>query len=97
MILTNLLAMETNINKIYHGLIATLDHPSAIVKCWAISGVCYLGRKWSSRKKKILHRLTKLESDSSIAVRHRAGAAIKVLINDRLPMPAGWIKNYLKG
>lgn len=93
MILTNLLTVVNNADEIYHGLIAILDDHSAIVKCWAISGLCFLGRKYPSKNKHILRRLSKLETDTSIAVRHRAATAMKVLLNNHLPMPGGWIKS----
>jgi HEAT repeat protein len=97
MILSNLIEVAKNVDKIYHGLLAMLDDHSAIVKCWAISGLCYLGRKRSSREKQILQRLASLERDPSVAVRHRAVTAMKVLLNNNLPMPTGWIKSQKSG
>jgi HEAT repeat protein len=93
MILTNLLALEQNIDKIGATLMMLLADPNAFVRSWAIAGLCILGRKYPKKRKRIIASLSDLQDDASIAVRHRAAKALKLLTNDQLPMPAGWVKS----
>ena len=93
MILTNLLSMETNVDEIERTLVRLLDDESAIVRSWSISGLCIFGRKFPQRRDQIISRITRLEQDPSIAVRHRTTQAVKFLINERLAISPGWVKS----
>jgi HEAT repeat protein len=93
MILTNLLALGQNSDKVTATLVALLVDPNAFVKSWAITGLCILGRKYPKTRKRIIASLSDLQRDASIAVRHRATKALRLLTNDQLSLPAGWIKS----
>jgi HEAT repeat protein len=98
MVLTNLLALEQNVDKIGATMMALLADPNAFVKSWAITGLCILGRKYPNKRKRILAGLSELRRDASIAVRHRAAKAISLLTSDQLTLPTGWIKSrQIKG
>jgi HEAT repeat protein len=93
MILTNLLTLEQNPDKVAATLTVLLLDPNAFVKSWAITGLCLLGRKYPKKRKRIMASLSALQGDASIAVRHRATKALQLLTNDQLPLPAGWNKS----
>lgn len=93
MSLTNLLALNQQVNQIATTLLGLLQDKSPFVKSWAIAGLCVLGRRYPRKQKRILERLTHLQQDPSIAIRHRTATAIRLLINPQLSLPAGWLKS----
>ncbi len=93
MILTNLLPIHKNNEQIESALSGMLQDRSAIVRSWAVSGLCILGRKYTDKRRYIIASLSGLERDPSIAVRHRAAKALRYLLNDALELPAGWNKS----
>jgi HEAT repeat protein len=93
MILTNLLALEQNVDKVGATLMVLLSDPNAFVKSWAITGLCLLGRKYPKKRKRIIAGLSNLQQDASIAVRHRVAKAISLLTSDQVTLPAGWVKS----
>ncbi len=74
-------------------LLDMLGDESAFVKSWCISSLVIWGRCYPEWRQTIIEGLTLLTRDASIAVRHRAEKAIRLLLNERLPMPAGWMKS----
>ncbi len=92
MILTNFLVLNQSVGLIESTLIALLEDPSAFVRSWSISGLCILGRIHPNKRRGILAALAKCEKDASIAVRHRAARAIKLLVDEKSKLPQGWLK-----
>lgn len=74
-------------------LLDMLGDESVFVKSWCISSLTIWGRRQVQWKQPILDGLSPLSHDASIAVRHRTEKAIRLLLNDQLPVPAGWIKS----
>ena len=92
MLLTNLAPLSGNIDLIIDILINRLQDESAFVQCWAISGLCILGRRNSERTVEIIQSLKPLRNVYGTAVRSRASKAIDSLENPYLPIPKGWVK-----
>jgi len=93
MILTNLTGFQECVGSAATALVHLLNDESAFVRSWALTGLCMVGRAYARRRPAILRRLASLQNDKSIAVRVRATKAVALLLNDHLPMPAGWIKS----
>jgi len=74
------------------GPIGRLDDPSAIVRAWAVSGLCLIARRFDGFDGDILPRLRRRERDQSIAVRHRAATAVGLLLDPSKPIPKSWVK-----
>jgi HEAT repeat protein len=72
-------------------LLARLDDGSAFVRAWSVSGLSVLGRGFGGEGR-ILAGLRRLESDRSIAVRHRAAKARGLLTDRTRPLPESWVK-----
>ncbi len=93
MIFGNLANDETLVDPIIPTLIDMLADESAFVKSWCISSLVIWGRQKSERRQEILAALAPLSRDNSIAVRHRTEKAIQLLLDEQLPIPAGWVKS----
>ena len=93
MILTNLAGFQECVRSVTATLVHLLNDESAFVRSWALTGLSMVGRIYARRRPAILRRLASLQNDTSIAVRVRAAKAVALLLNDHLPMPAGWIKS----
>lgn len=74
-------------------LIDMLGDESPFVKTWATSSLVIWGRRYLQWQPEIIERLLPLSRDASIAVRHRAEKAIRLLMNPHLPLPSGWVKS----
>jgi HEAT repeat protein len=92
MLLGNLATEGASLGEIVDTLLALLADPSPFVKSWAISGLCQIGRRYPERQGKIMEELAPLGRDPSIAVRHRAEKAMRLLMDPRLELPASWVK-----
>ena len=93
MLLTNLTLTEPIADTTCPVLCALLDDRNAFVRSWAVSGLCLLARKYPEYKEEVLARFAALQQDPKIAVRHRAEMAVRLLLDDRMAVPAGWVKN----
>lgn len=92
MILGNMAESGENVEPLARALLALLDDPSPFVKSWAVSGLCLIGRDSPSRRGRFLAAISRLRNDRSIAVRHRASRAIRLLTDESEPIPPSWVK-----
>lgn len=92
MILANVTRSAATARSTTPALLALLDDPSALVRAWAISGLCLIGRRFDVFADGILPAVKKRSNDRSIAVRHRAPTAIGLLVNPDRPVPGSWVK-----
>jgi HEAT repeat protein len=91
MVLTWITRSPATARRTIPALLARLDDPSAFVRAWSVSGLCVLGRVFGGEAR-ILAGLRRLESDRSIAVRHRAAMARRLLTDRTKPLPESWLK-----
>jgi hypothetical protein len=77
-------------------LLQALDDSSVFVKSWAIVSLTILGRRQRSFRILIIDRFVKLQNDKSIAIRSKIRKALDILVNERIPIPPGWIKGSEK-
>jgi HEAT repeat protein len=97
MLLGNLAVLKKLAAPVGSTLLDMLADPSVFVKSWVISSLCIVGRKYPAQREQIIQGLVPLLKNHSPAVRSRASKATQLLLNDSLPMPAGWVKsNRLK-
>ena len=73
-------------------LLRLLKDESVIVRSWAISSLCIIGRRDKRRRRRIIDAIGTLQHDKSVAIRARTAEALKVLRNENVPLPAGWSK-----
>jgi hypothetical protein len=73
-------------------LLRLLKDESVIVRSWAISSLCIIGRREKRRRRRIIDAIGTLQHDKSVAIRARTAEALKVLRNENVPLPAGWSK-----
>jgi HEAT repeat protein len=92
MILANVTRSAATARRATPVLLALLDDPSAFVRSWAVSGLCLIGRRFDEFADGILPAVKKRSNDRSIAVRHRAATAIRLLVDPEKPVPRSWIK-----
>ena len=92
MILEHVTISPSRARRTVPGLIGRLDDPSAIVRAWAVSGLCLIARRFDGFDGDILPRLRRRERDQSIAVRHRAATAVGLLLDPLKPIPKSWVK-----
>ena len=92
MSLTNVTRSPATARRTTPALAALLADRSAFVRAWAVSGLCLVGRSFDGSTKDIVPALQRLEGDPSIAVRHRAVMAVRLLLDPRRPMPRSWVK-----
>ena len=93
MLFADLIEHKPAAHEIFKALSILLYDPSAFVTSWAISGLCILGRRYPARRPAIVWQLGSLGEDRSAAVRNRVGKALRLLLNDQLPLPKGWVKS----
>lgn len=93
MIFGNLAHEQRLTETIIPTLLDMLGDESAFVKSWCVSSLVIWGRRQPQWKQTILEGLSALSHAASIAVRHRAEKAVQLLLDERLPMPAGWVKS----
>ena len=73
-------------------LLQLLDDGSVFVKSWAIVSLTVLGRDHPPYRPQIIERFSRLRDDPSIAIRSKIRKALDVLVNEKIPIPGGWIK-----
>jgi HEAT repeat protein len=73
-------------------LLRLLNDESVIVRSWAISSLCIIGRRDKRRRRRIIDAIGTIQHDKSVAIRARTAEALKVLRNENVPLPAGWSK-----
>jgi HEAT repeat protein len=93
MLLGNMAALRKLASPVGSVLLEMLADPSVFVKSWVISSLCIVGRKYPTQREQIIQGLIPLQKNHSPAVRSRASKATQLLLNDNLPMPAGWVKS----
>jgi len=93
MIFGNLAHENTLAESIIPTLLDMLGDESVFVKSWAISSLVIWGRRQAQWRQTILDGLSPLIHHASIAVRHRAEKATRLLMDERLSLPAGWVKS----
>jgi HEAT repeat protein len=93
MIFGHLAMYEEQIEILRSALFNLLDDESVFAKSWAIASLCIIGRIYPQENQPIADRISRLQRDSSIAIRTRAGKAINVLTNPSASFPKGWIKS----
>jgi hypothetical protein len=97
MLLTNQVVSAVAAKQVVPVLIGQLSDRSAFVRSWAISGLCIIARRYTGIKRLILQQLRSVDRDPKVSVRHRARTAIRVLLDDKAPIPATWVKVTGKG
>lgn len=93
MLFGNLAYEQTLAEKLVPLLLDMVEDESPFVKSWVISSLLIWGRLYPEWQPKILESLILLREDTSIAVRHRADKAIRLLLNEAFPLPPGWVKS----
>jgi HEAT repeat protein len=96
MILANAGLPAGELEKAISVLLQALDDSSVFVKSWAIVSLTILGRRQRSFRILIIDRFVKLQNDKSIAIRSKIRKALDILVNERIPIPPGWIKGSEK-
>jgi HEAT repeat protein len=86
MIFGNLAYDPTLAESVIPVLIDMLTDESAFVKSWCISSLVIWGRRKTEWRQGIIEALAPLSRDNSIAVRHRVEKAIRLLLDERLPI-----------
>jgi HEAT repeat protein len=89
MILGNTASPAEETRPVISALLRLLKDESVIVRSWAISSLCIVGRRDKGRRRKIIDSIAALQHDKSIAIRVRAVKALKVLRNENESLPAG--------
>ncbi|HSF80687.1 MAG TPA: hypothetical protein VLA49_05615, partial [Anaerolineales bacterium] len=76
-------------------LFALLADASVFTVSWVIVSLCILARKYPEKNDQILNRIAPLKRHDSIAIRSKAGKAIKLLTQADAQFPQGWLKSSL--
>ena len=95
MIFGHLALNEELIDMLQSALFDLLEAESVFAKSWAIVSLCIIGRVYPQKSDRIVNRISKLQTDSSIAIRSRAGKALNILTNPSVSFPKGWIKSEM--
>jgi hypothetical protein len=74
-------------------LLPLLHEESVYASSWAIVSLCIFARKYPESRDRILKAILALQGHEKAAVRSRIKKAIALLVDDRLPFPAGWVKS----
>ncbi|KPL07536.1 hypothetical protein AMJ86_04205 [bacterium SM23_57] len=93
MLLGHLLACDIDGEIIHETLLDLLEENSVFTRSWAIVSLCILARKFPHLKTQIIEHVVPLKTNGSIAIRSKADKALRVLLNDDIPFPKGWIKS----
>jgi HEAT repeat protein len=93
MTLAHLAGSPALVDLIVETLTALLADGSAFVRSWAIAGLCVVERLYPERLHEFLADISTLQSDPRASVRSRARRAVRILLNDDAPFPAGWNKS----
>jgi HEAT repeat protein len=93
MLMGHMTVYDEEIGQIAFTLLRMLHDESVFVRSWVIVSLCIVARKDEDRREEILQCISKLQSDSSVAIRSKVRNAIQILINDQQRFPKGWIKS----
>jgi hypothetical protein len=89
MILGNTMSSVEDSGPVVSALFRLLKDESVLVRSWAISSLCIIGRRDKRRRRKMIDAIGALQHDKSIAIRVRAVKALRVLRTENEPLPAG--------
>ncbi len=89
----HLVVLDGPVEPLLSALFELLADESAYAVSWAITSLCIIARKYPQQHKRILQRLSGLERKDSKAIRARLEKAIRLLTDDALPFPNGWVKS----
>lgn len=92
MIFGNLAVFKEEAGSLTTALYHLLEDGSVFVQSWAIVSLCILGRRDRGRGEEILRRIKAHQNDRSTAIRSKVIKAIRLLEDEHVPMPAGWVK-----
>ena len=95
MIFGHLVLYEELIDILQSALFDLLEAESVFAKSWAIVSLCIIGRIYPQKSDRIVNRISQLQTDSSIAIRSRAGKALNIMTNPSVSFPEGWIKSEM--
>jgi HEAT repeat protein len=92
MIFGNIAPTMEDDKPVVSALLRLLKDESVIVRSWAISSLCIIGRRDKRRRRRIIDAIGTLQHDKSVAIRARTAEALRVLRNKKVPLPTGWSK-----
>jgi HEAT repeat protein len=93
MLLGHLAALPATIPSTRPALLSLLSDSSPFVRSWAITSLTIIARRSPRSSPAIVRALAPLTRDASPAVAKRAQLALRVLTDQRLPVPRSWIKS----
>lgn len=93
MILGHLACYEEVVDQVTPTLLGLLEDGSVFVRSWAIVSLCIIGRKYPGCNEQIVNQVGPLQADPSVAIRSKARKAVKLLTDETVSFPEGWIKS----
>ena len=93
MILGHLACYEEVVDQVTPTLLGLLEDGSVFVRSWAIVSLCIIGRKYPGWNEQIVNQVGPLQADPSVAIRSKARKAVKLLTDETVSFPGGWIKS----
>jgi HEAT repeat protein len=93
MVLGYLSIVQDNMDRIFPVLREMLGDESVFVRCWVVTSLAIIGKKYESKSENVAGLLSTLTSDPSPALRTRARKALEVLTHENKPFPKEWIKS----
>nr|MDO8134568.1 hypothetical protein [Candidatus Njordarchaeum guaymaensis] len=92
MIFGNVEFPEKETNAVLAALFRLLEDESVFVRSWAIVSLVFWGRRIRSMRREITARIKTFQDDKSTAIRTRVAKALRVLEDEKEPIPPSWIK-----
>jgi HEAT repeat protein len=92
MIFGNTASAVEDTKPVVSALFPLLKDESVLVRSWAISSLCIMGRRDERRRRKIIDAMEAFRHDKSILIRVRAVNALRALRNENKPSPSNWSK-----
>lgn len=74
-------------------LLELLSDRNALVRSWAITSLCIIGRLHPEHAPQIVESFSRMRRDRSAAVAKRARRAVELMTTPTLPFPKGWVKS----
>ncbi len=93
MLLGHLVVYERMVGQIYPMLIDMLRDRSVFSRSWAVVSLTILARVHPLYRDEIILAVSRLQWDSSAAVKSRVRMALAALADSEAPFPAGWCKS----
>lgn len=93
MILGHTAMLPETIAEAEAALLQWLGDRNALVRSWAITSLCIIGRLYPDRTPALVGAVSRLSGDRSTSVAKRAQKAVEVMTVPSLPFPKGWIKS----